>query len=228
MKDSPAKSGPFLKRRWFEEHEFDDIARAALKKHGLVPKVPEPVDIELFVDMEFGFGYEFHDLGEDCLGLMYFGEKGPKSLLVHSKLDAPENPQVNRLCRSTLAHECGHGLLHADLFVELWEHKKRTNGFEDSRRLITWRERNENVEGSLTRNSPDWWEYQADRMISALLLPVYPLRAALREWGHEPESMTATGTWADPTLHRLVRDTFQVSLAVARIRLERLYGEREV
>jgi hypothetical protein len=42
------------------------------------------------------------------------------------------------------------------------------------------------------------------------------------------ESMKATGAWADSTLHRLVRDTFQVSLAVARIRLERLYGEREV
>jgi len=34
--------------------------------------------------------------------------------------------------------------------------------------------------------------------------------------------------WADSTLHRLVRDTFQSSLAVARIRLKQHYGEREV
>jgi hypothetical protein len=228
MKDLPAKSGPFLRRRWFEEHEFDDIAREALKRHGLISKVPGPVNIELFVDMEFGFSYEFRDLGEDCLGLMHFGETGPKGLFVHTKLDDPENPVVNRRCRSTLAHECGHGLLHTDLFVELWEQKKRTGGFEDSRRLITWRERNENVEGHFTKNSPDWWEYQADRMISALLLPVFPLRAALRGWGHEPESMAATRAWEDPALHALVRDTFEVSLAVARIRLERLYGGREV
>lgn len=227
MRDTPTKLGPFLRRRWFEEHEFDDIAKDALKRHGLLPKQPAPVDIELFVDMEFGFSYEFHDLGEDCLGLMHFGEKGPKSLLVHSKLDAPDDPAVNRRCRSTLAHECGHGLLHTDLFVELWEHKKRTSGFEDSRRLITWRERNENVEGHFTKNSPDWWEYQADRMISALLLPLHPLRAALRGWGLEPESLKANRAWEDSSLHILVRDTFHVSLAVARIRLERLYGGRE-
>ena len=147
---------------------------------------------------------------------------------MHTKLDDPENPVVNRRCRSTLAHECGHGLLHTDLFVELWEQKKRTGGFEDSRRLITWRERNENVEGHFTKNSPDWWEYQADRMISALLLPIYPLRVALRGWGHEPESVAATRAWEDPALHAMVRDTFEVSLAVARIRLERLYGSREV
>jgi len=186
------------------------------------------VDIEHFVDMEFGFSYEFRDLGEDCLGLMHFGETGPKDLFVPSKLDAPEEPTVNHRCRSTLAHECGHGLLHADLFVELWEHKKRTNSFEDSRRLITWRERNETVEGHFTKNSPDWWEYQANRMISSLLLPVFPLRAALRGWGHEPESLAATRAWEDTDLCAKVRDTFDVSLAVARIRLERLYAGRDV
>jgi Zn-dependent peptidase ImmA (M78 family) len=127
-----------------------------------------------------------------------------------------------------LAHECGHGLLHSDLFVELWEHKKRTNSFEDSRRLITWRERNETVEGHFTKNSPDWWEYQANRMISSLLLPVFPLRAALRGWGHEPESLAAMRAWEDTDLCAKVRNTFEVSLAVARIRLERLYGGREV
>lgn len=226
MKDSPAKVGPFLRRRWFEEREFDDIAKDALKRHDLMPRDPKPVDIEIFVEMEFGLSYEFRDLGEDCLGLMQFGEKGPKALIVHSKLDAPENPLVNRRCRSTLAHECGHGLLHADLFVELWEHKKRTNGFEDSRRLITWRERNESFEGNLTKNSPDWWEYQADRMISSLLLPIHPLREGLRGWGYAPEEMSTTGAWMNPHLHELVRDAFDVSLSVARIRLEQLYGSR--
>jgi hypothetical protein len=225
MKDTPASGGPFLRRRWFEEHEFDDIAKEALKRHGLLPKDPMPIEIELFVDMEFGFSYEFLDLGEDCLGLMKFGEKGPTNLCVHTKLDAPETPLVNRRCRSTLAHECGHGLLHADLFVELWEHKKRTNSFEDSRRLITWRERNETIEGSFSKASPDWWEYQADRMISALLLPLGPLRAALREWGLGPVEMRSNGAWQDSGLHARLRDTFEVSLAVARIRLERLYSE---
>ena len=224
MKDSPSKSPPFLRRRWFEEHEFDDIAKEALKRHGLLPKEPAPIEIELFVDMEFGFSYEFLDLGEECLGLIYIGEKGPEKLFIHTKLDAPEDPVVNRRCRSTLAHECGHGLLHTDLFIELWEHKKRTNSFEDSRRLITWRERGENIEGNLTKTSPQWWEYQADRMISALLLPLNPLRAALRGWGHDPMEMKTNGAWQDPALHAMVRDTFDVSLIVARIRLERLYG----
>lgn len=224
MKDSPARGGPFLRRRWLEEHEFDDIAKEALKRHGLLPKEPSPVEIELFVDMEFGFSYEFHDLGEDCLGLIYIGERGPERLLIHENLDAPDDPVTNRRCRSTLAHECGHGLLHADLFIELWEHKKRTNSFEDSRRLITWRERGENIEGNLSKSSPDWWEYQADRMISALLLPLNPLREALRAWGHDPLQMKSNLAWQDHDLHAQVRDTFDVSLAVARIRLERLYG----
>ena len=106
----------------------------------------------------------------------------------------------------------------------MWEHKKRTNSFEDSRRLITWRERGENIEGNFTKASPDWWEYQADRMISALLLPLNPLREALRGWGHDAHEMKSTGAWQDHELHTQVRDTFDVSLAVARIRLERLYG----
>ena len=224
MRDTPTTAGPFRRRRWFEEHEFDDIAKEALKRHGLLRKEPAPVDIELFVEMEFGFPYEFRDLGEDCLGLMHFGEKGPKALLVHTKLDAPEDLLANRRCRSTLAHECGHGLLHVDLFIELWERKKSTNTFEDARRIITWRERAENIEGNLTKSSPDWWEYQADRMISALLLPLNPLREALRGWGHDLLEIKSNGAWQDQELHAQVRDTFDVSLAVARIRLERLYG----
>jgi hypothetical protein len=36
--------------------------------------------------------------------------------------------------------------------------------------------------------------------------------------------MKTNGAWQDPALHALVRDTFDVSLMVARIRLERLYG----
>ena len=95
MNDKPASVGPFLRRRWFEEHEFDDIAREALKRHGLLPKEPAPIEIELFVDMEFGFSYEFRDLGEDCLGFIYIGEKGPEKLFIHTKLDAPEDPVVS-------------------------------------------------------------------------------------------------------------------------------------
>lgn len=51
MNDKPASVGPFLRRRWFEEHEFDDIAKEALRC--LLPKESAPFDIELFVDMEF-------------------------------------------------------------------------------------------------------------------------------------------------------------------------------
>ena len=67
---------------------------------------------------------------------------------------------MNHRCRSTLAHECGHGLLHADLFVELWERKKRTNSFEDSRRLITWRERNETVKATLSSVDASLWDWK--------------------------------------------------------------------
>ena len=189
MKETRVASGPFLSRLWFEAHEFDDIAREKLKCHGLLPREPAPIDIELFVEVEFGFAYEFRNLGEDCLGLMNFSEKGPKSLFIHSKLDKPENPTVNRRCRSTLAHECGHGLLHAGLFAELWESKRRTNSFADSTRLITWQERAENFDAEQKPTAKEWWEYQANQMISCLLLPLAPLRNALRAFGLEPATL---------------------------------------
>ena len=178
--------------------------------------------------LKFGFSSEFRDLGEGCLGLGHFGGTGPNGLFAHAKLDDPENPVLSCRCASTLAHEFCRGLLHTDLFVELWEEKNRAGGFEDSRRLITWRERNENAEGHFTKTSPDWCEHQADRMNSAHLLAVYPLRVVLRVWRHEPEIMATTRAWEDPALHAMVRDTSEASLAGDRIRLERLYGGREV
>jgi hypothetical protein len=87
-------TGPFLRRLWFSDEEFEDIAVSALRRQNLNPSAPSPVNIEWSVELELGISYKFGDLGPNLLGQLRFGETGPKKLIVHRRLDRPRRKMV--------------------------------------------------------------------------------------------------------------------------------------
>ena len=161
-------TGPFLTRLWYEDAEFESITAAALRRHGLFPDKPEPVNIELFVELQFGIPYRFEKLRKGLLGSMRFSEEGHCEIILNKGLDRPRFVTANRTCRDTLAHECGHGLLHDGLFAELWQHYRRCQK-RGAEHLTTFEERMEDLHAGCREKK--WWEYQANRAMSALLVP---------------------------------------------------------
>jgi hypothetical protein len=53
----------------------------------------------------------YEDLGAGILGLTKFGKKGVKEVIIAQYLDEQNSQSGERLIRSTIAHEAGHGLL---------------------------------------------------------------------------------------------------------------------
>lgn len=159
-----------MRRVWLDAAEIALIAARELEATGLYPARPGPVAIERFVEKRFGFSYEFAPL-DGCLGKTVFGPDGPAEILISERLDRPHKPRVDRLCRSTIAHECGHGILHAWLYAEVfaaaapaWKNGK----IAGDPLLNRWFEP---PPVRLADGRLPWWEVQANLAAAELLLP---------------------------------------------------------
>lgn len=169
-----SSSGPFSERPFFSLKEIDQICADELTKFGLFPREPQPIRIDRFIEKRFNVAPKYEDLPDGVLGYTKFGSKGVQEIGI-SKALAEENSKVSeRRINSTLAHESGHGLLHAHLFSL---EKQPTNlvgsDFDIPAKKILCRK--ETVEGIQDRPRNDcgqkWWEYQANMAIGGLLLP---------------------------------------------------------
>jgi len=216
--------GPFLSRFWYEDAEFELITANALRRHDLYPDQPGPVNIELFAELEFKIPYRFEKLPKGILGTIHFSEDGPHEIILTKGLDRPGFVTINRSCRSTLAHECGHGLLHGELFAELWRNYRRCQK-RGAAHLTKFEERMEDLNAGHTEKK--WWEYQANRAMSSLLVPKDLLQACIRKTtvaGVAPEQWTE----ADRTLLRdHVCRRFNVSRSLAENRIEGIFPRRK-
>jgi hypothetical protein len=219
MELKPGASGPFLSRLWIDEEEFDPIASDALKGVKLLPSAPGPVNIEFFVEQHFGFAYEFADLGDECLGFMSFDDRGPRRMVIHEQLDCLDDATTNHRCRSTIAHECGHGLVHTVLYVELWQDHARRKEL-DRDRLVHHRDRTISDEPP---RKTEWWEYQANRLMAALLLPKRLLKLCVAA---HPVGRAPYEEW-EPADHAVVEahvsSVFEVSRTMARYRMAKIF-----
>jgi len=81
--------GPFPTRLWYEDAEFENITAQALRKHKLYPAKPSPVNIELFVELQFGISYRFEKLRKGVLGAMRFPETGPGGITPEHRAGPP-------------------------------------------------------------------------------------------------------------------------------------------
>jgi hypothetical protein len=228
MKNFRAKSGPFTERPYYTAQEVETICEDTLRKVDLYPSTPQPIRIDRLIEKHFSVTPAYEDLVEGVLGLTRFGAKGVQAIVVARALDAEESIAAERRIRATLAHEAGHGLLHAHLFVLGRSDRSLFGDFtEPDAPKVLCREVSTKPGNQTRTYNKNWWEYQANLAIGALLLPNRLVRASL-----EP-LLSAPGLLGNKTLEssrhekavRLVADTFNVNPIVARIRLEEMFPQ---
>lgn len=224
MKNFRAKRGPFAERPYYEQGEIESMCLDELRKADLLPAQPEPIRIERFIEKRFRVQPRYDDLPDGVLGFTRFGSKGVEAIVVARVLADEGSRAAERRINTTLAHEAGHGLLHAHLFALGALSPSLFGDAVDpaAPRILC---RDDAVSGtSATRTPYDgrWWEYQANRVIGALLLPKPLVRICLAPLAVSRGNLgqvTVDNSRRDEAV-RLIADTFEVNPAVARIRLD--------
>ena len=230
MRTYRAKGGPFSERPYYTDDEIDLICSDELRAVGLHPASPEPIRIERFIEKRFGISPQYDYLDESMLGFTRFGPKGVQAIVVSRSVSEEGTKVSERRLNTTLAHESGHGLLHAHLFVfgqpagSLFEQKDSRS---DPMRILC------REDAVLDMHRPGqksytgrWWEFQANRAIGALLLPRRLVGQCLEE------VLVVRGTFEGSVIPQerrehailLLSEVFDVNPAVARIRVDALYA----
>jgi len=227
MKQFRARGGPFAERPYYSLDEIDRICMEELQAVGLYPAEPSPIRIERFIEKRFKITPTYEDLDPQVLGYTRFGPNGVEAIVVSRALAEDAAAAAARRLSATLAHEAGHALLHAHLFLLEGAASLFDNAAEPSKILC----RDGNVAGAADRRAYDgrWWEFQANRVIGGILLPralVFRCIAGLAE----PAGGLGVPVLADmkreEAARRLVAQ-FEVNPVVARIRLDDLYPADE-
>lgn len=224
MKRIPTPDGPFPTRLYFTDDEIEEICSAALNETGLLPTKPERIRIDRLIDKKFDVSIVYEDLGKNVLGFTEFGPGGVEAVHIGEPpgdLILQEERRVN----STLAHEAGHGLMHAQLFVEHFANQTPIEGHPDvtEKRILCREERPNTVRQKEYKG--DWWEFQANRAIGALLMPKQLLPIFLEPF-HTKFGTTKLSELPAKSKREIVEaasDTFDVNQIVARVRLNLPY-----
>ena len=169
-----SKAGPFVEQPFYEPAEIESICSDELQKVTLYPSEPAPIRIDRFIEKRFCIQPTYEDLPRGLLGFTKFGAKGVEEIVVAKALDEDGTGPAERRLRTTLAHEGGHGLLHAHLFVlDRRPDSLFGDGLAADAPKILCREGDVSGVGDATGKKPPyrWWEFQANQAIGALLLP---------------------------------------------------------
>jgi hypothetical protein len=227
MKTFRAKGGPFAEQPFYEPAEVETICTEELQKVNLYPSDPAPIRIDRFIEKRFGIQPTYDDLPAGLLGFTKFGTKGVAQVVIAKALDSEGTIPAERRLRSTMAHEGGHGLLHAHLFA--FETPPRSlfgDGLASDAPKILCRDGGVTGVGTITKKLPyRWWEFQANLAMAALLLPkalveraIGPMLVAEGAFGFQILPNARRG---DAVQH--LADIFDVNPIVVRIRLEGMY-----
>jgi len=224
MKTFRSKSGPFSERPHFEPSEIDRICADELRKEGLYPNSPEAIRIDRFVEKRFGVVPQYEDLPGGVLGFTKFSKKGVEAVVVARALDAEKGKVAERRVRTTLAHEAGHGLLHAYLFAldEKPLHLFDADSHSDHKILCR------DVQGDERKSRAydgRWWEFQANWAMGGLLCPRALVQEAVKPFLVPSGSLGAVmlDEKRREVAARALADIFDVNTIVAKIRITELY-----
>jgi hypothetical protein len=191
----------------------------ALRLNDLLPEKPENIRIDRLVEKHFNIGIVYEPIGGGVLGFTAFGETGVVS--VHIDESGETGVVAERRIRSTLAHEAGHGLMHAHLFCTEFNHQGLFGNDSDvSKEKVLCREPRSGYGGQ-------WWELQANMAIGALLMPRELLFEALEPF------LELQGLLQLPVLRANNRneainamcEVFEVNTPVAKYRIDRFFKE---
>ena len=226
-----AQSGPFLDRPYYGEQEIEEIAAEKLGRVDLIPTAPEPIRVDRFIEKRFGIVPQYEYLPAGTLGYTQFGATGPEKVVVSQALSEEGRGVAERRVNSTLAHEAGHILLHSRLFAlqrRAESHVLFENGIDENRQTILCR-------SSTVGPRPEpagtygydgrWWEYQANMVIGALLLPRRLVSEALESLlaSHGRLGIRRLDDAKRVEAVRRLANLFDVNPAVARIRVDGLF-----
>jgi len=223
MKTGRDSTGRFTQRPYFKDEEFESITSSALQAVDLLPRSPEPIRIDRFIEKSFGLECQYEDLPSGVLGEARFGPSGVIGIYVSRDI-GDDTATGERRVRTTLAHECGHCLLHAHLIALGEAAFLLDRTIPGVSRVLC---RGENVLGGVVgqcREQP-WYEWQANRAMSALLLPKTLFLAAAGAFTREVGSLGRRefefGRLDEAG--RVLGEIFEVNPVVARFRVEQLF-----
>jgi hypothetical protein len=214
--------GLFRERPFFTHAEIDRICLEALRKVELLPRSPEPIRIDRFLEKHFRVTPTYEDLGPGILGVTRFGKNGVQGVIVSQRLDDEGSQVSDRRIRSTLAHEGGHGLLHEYLFLLEAGPLLFGESTPKGPKILCRDEPNAAKESAYKGK---WWEYQANRAIGSLLLPKSLVTLAVEPLMSPVGGLGLLEISPEKRLDaiRLVVETFDVNPIVATIRFEELF-----
>jgi hypothetical protein len=223
MKNFRTQRGPFVARPYYTESEIENTCSDELQRVGLLPSNPGPIRIDRFIEKRFGRTYEYDDLPLGILGYTRFSKSGVEQIVVARSLDDSSTSNDRRV-RSTLAHEAGHGLLHAHLFALSGQSSLFPEGQGSSPRVLC---RDDHSKDS-KKYSGEWWEYQANRAIGGLLVPSKLALMALEQFLEPTGSLGIKNLSQDRRAVAInhLAEVFDVNPAVASIRIENLFPQQ--
>ena len=227
MKTIHAKSGPLPKRPYYKDYEIEQTCTEELRRMGLLPDVPSPIRIDRFIEKRFGISHQYENLPSGILGFTRFNSNGVEAIIVSDTLDSEseQSKSTERRLRTTLAHEAGHGLLHAQLFAQETKGKDLFDKDHDETPRIFCRDTVPNNNPAQKKYDGKWWEFHANKAMAALLMPKILVEKAMIPF------LTVGGFLGGGILTKEKSEEAAVSLAeifdvnpvVARFRIADLY-----
>jgi len=175
MKSWPDSKSPWGKQLRFEEDEFEAMMDEMRGRAGSECFTPgKGVDVDLVVLRAIETEADYVDLPAGVMGRTIFGADGSATIEISRSLseEAEHDRVAERRLRTTVAHECGHVACHRGLFMRDTETFSLFAVTEGTKSAVTKPPimcREESV-GRIGYNG-QWWEYQANRCMAALLLP---------------------------------------------------------
>lgn len=215
-----------LEQPFFEPKEIDQTCVIELRKVGLLPDQPEPIRIDQFIEKRFKIVPDYDSLPEGVMGYTEFDRNGVARIVISRELAEDDSPVAQRRVRTTLAHEAGHGLLHAFLFGLSAPNAKLFGAENCAGHQVLCREIAHNEPAPRHKKSA-WSEFQANRAIGGLLLPTRLVSKALEPF------MVSAGSFGGATLdpsrriaaQQRLSEVFDVNGIVAKIRIDEMMGQ---
>ena len=175
MNTRPDTEGQFGVRLYFEPVEFEQMMDGLRLRTG--PDAFQEgtgVDVDLVLLKAFEIEADYVDLPPGVLGRTLFNSDGRPRVEVSRELEEAsfDDGLARRRLRTTLAHETGHVACHASLFIEDTETMSLFPDDIAAKKKNSTLCRDESVGVfDQRRYRGEWWEYQANQCMAALLLP---------------------------------------------------------
>lgn len=201
-------------RLWYDDREIDTIMEDELRRSGIARIGEAAVDVDAFIEGYLRITPEYVDLPAGVQGATDFFRDGSVRMRISAELAARAARQdrgAEHLIRTTLAHEAAHVELHRLLFLQQSE---ALFGSQPSRRELC-----RDVRQVSSGYTGEWWEWQANRGMAALLMP-------------RSEIVRIAGPWTaaallDGKLVQAVARRFEVSTQAVCFRLDQIKGSSQ-